>query len=488
MEEPLAFRGSKAFRYRLALSCLSGRPIRIEDIRLRDLDSPGLRRYEASLLMLLDVIGNGMDIKTSSDYTDVTLYPGLLIGGEELVFECNTERGIPYYLEFLMMLGPFCKNGLNISLRGVTDHPDDLSIEAVRTVIVGLATKIGLSGVTINIHKRGMLPKGGGEITFTCDPLKILKPFQITYAGRVKRVRGTTWMCHMSPLFARRCYDSARRILNDLLPDVWVYTDMCTGQKAGDSHGFGICLVAETMKQCLYSADGLVDKSGYKGRDAIDWRKKPSAARMPERVVAQQPIEKLLADMKNDSSNSASEEEDAAGETSSVTLAEALGERVACHLLAEIAEGGIADRSFQWLPILYMALADEYAPSRVRARYSVCTYVDVIQIVVGSLAPTAVELLRHLDSFFNLRFSIEHFHEAAAKRRFKDAADAEADSLEHNTDVKSDITESQDKGEDEEPDVEIKEDCKKIEKMRIHDSIVMTCVGVGLANIARKTF
>ena len=54
----LRFRGSGHFRQRLACATLSGRTIRIDDIRARD-ENPGLRDYEASLLRLLEKVTNG---------------------------------------------------------------------------------------------------------------------------------------------------------------------------------------------------------------------------------------------------------------------------------------------------------------------------------------------------------------------------------------------------------------------------------------------
>ena len=49
----LRFKGSESFRQRLVFSTLSGKPIRIDDIRAQD-ENPGLRDYEASLLRLIE--------------------------------------------------------------------------------------------------------------------------------------------------------------------------------------------------------------------------------------------------------------------------------------------------------------------------------------------------------------------------------------------------------------------------------------------------
>jgi RNA 3'-terminal phosphate cyclase-like protein len=60
----LRFRGCQQFRQRLVCSTLSGKPIRIEDIRAHD-QSPGLRDFEASLLRLLEKLTNGCTVEVN---------------------------------------------------------------------------------------------------------------------------------------------------------------------------------------------------------------------------------------------------------------------------------------------------------------------------------------------------------------------------------------------------------------------------------------
>ena len=57
-QKMLKFKGCQSFRQRLVFSTLSGRPIRIDDIRAND-DSTGLKDFEASLLRLLEKLTNG---------------------------------------------------------------------------------------------------------------------------------------------------------------------------------------------------------------------------------------------------------------------------------------------------------------------------------------------------------------------------------------------------------------------------------------------
>lgn len=64
---------------------------------------------------------NGTKIELNETGTNLYYQPGLLNGGE-LEHDCSLQRGIGYYLEGIMILAPFCKNQLNLKLRGITNN------------------------------------------------------------------------------------------------------------------------------------------------------------------------------------------------------------------------------------------------------------------------------------------------------------------------------------------------------------------------------
>lgn len=92
----LTYRGSNYLKQRLILSTLSGKPIRIVDIRNLEAE-PGLRGYEISLIRLLDKVSNGSKIEINPTGTSIYYRPGLLNGGF-IQHTCNNERNIGYYL------------------------------------------------------------------------------------------------------------------------------------------------------------------------------------------------------------------------------------------------------------------------------------------------------------------------------------------------------------------------------------------------------
>lgn len=88
----LTYKGSSFLRQRLILSTLSGKPVKIIEIRSAD-DEPGLREYEVSLIRLLDKITNGTAIELNQTGTSLFYQPGLLHGGK-FEHDCSLQRGI----------------------------------------------------------------------------------------------------------------------------------------------------------------------------------------------------------------------------------------------------------------------------------------------------------------------------------------------------------------------------------------------------------
>jgi RNA 3'-terminal phosphate cyclase-like protein len=88
----LVYKGSNFIRQRLLLSTLSGRTIKIQDIRSTH-DDPGLREYEVNLIRLLDKVTNGTRVELSETGTSLYFQPGILIGGQ-VTHSCCTQRGI----------------------------------------------------------------------------------------------------------------------------------------------------------------------------------------------------------------------------------------------------------------------------------------------------------------------------------------------------------------------------------------------------------
>lgn len=303
----LTYDGCNFFRQRLVLSTLSGKRVKIRNIRAAD-DNPGLRDFEASFIRLLDKVTNGTQIEINQTGTVLFYQPGLLYGGS-IEHDCNVQRSIGYYLEALLMLAPFMKNPLKAVLKGVTNDPTDPSVDLLKVTAIPIIKKFGIDGdgLEIKVIKRGMAPGGGGEVHFSCPVRRTIRPIQLTDPGKIKRIRGTAYSVRVSPQMANRIVDSARSILNKFIPDIYIYTDHMKGSNSGRSPGFGLTLVAETLNGTFLSAEMVSTPQG-KG----------------------DPV-----------------------------LPEDLGKNCAKLLLEEIYRGGCVDSTNQSLALLYMTLGQQ---------------------------------------------------------------------------------------------------------------------------------
>lgn len=355
---PVRYKGSNFLRQRLVLATVSGRPVTITDIRVHD-EEPGLRDFEASFVRLLDKICDGSDIQIDETGTSLRYRPGQIVGGEGIVHTCPPSRGIVYFLEGLLLLAPLAKQPMSVRLKGVTNGGPDPSCDTFRTATLPLLSRFGISEqLTFKVLRRGAQPGGGGEVQFSCPILKAIQPVDILDEGKVKRVRGVAYTARVSPQFAARMVDAARGVLNDFLPDVWIYTDHSKGNMCGDSPGYGISLVAETITRCLKSADA-------------------TAVIRPD---GEGPVE---------------EEGEAGEKPADLATPEGVGEAAARRLLAEIDLDGAVDIAHQSMVIYFLSLGEETKPGRVR---------------LSKLSPAAVQMLRHIRDFLGVVFQIKEDH------------------------------------------------------------------------------
>ncbi|XP_042219345.1 RNA 3'-terminal phosphate cyclase-like protein [Homarus americanus] len=298
----LTYEGCNFFRQKLILATLSGKPVRVKNIRVTS-EEPGLKDYEASFIRLIDCISNGSRIEVNETGTAVLYKPGVLVGGH-LEHSCPNQRGIGYFLEPLFMLAPFCKIPLNITMKGVTNNKLDPSVDMIRSTLLPVLKKFLVvdDGLSLKMIKRGLPPSGGGVVTFTCPVRRTLKPFQWEESGKIKRIRGVAYTSRVTPTVANRMLDAAKGEFLKFLTDVYLAVD----NAKGSSPGFGLCAVAETNMGSFMCAEAI---SNSPGEDA--------EAKLPEDV----------------------------------------GREAAWRLLEEIYRGGCVDTLSQSLVLLFMALA-----------------------------------------------------------------------------------------------------------------------------------
>ncbi|KAN0061133.1 hypothetical protein ACQY0O_006868 [Thecaphora frezii] len=344
----LRFTGHSYFRQRLVLSILSGRPVRIDSIR-PDASSPGLRDFEASFLRLIEKVTNGSHVEISYTGTSVLLRPGAIAGGN-VVHDCPLSRSVGYFAEWIVVLAPFAKKELALTLRGLTAREGDLGTDTLRTVtlphlslFLPLETLSTLSSaLELRILKRGSPPLGGGEMHLRCPTLAHLSTLNFVAPGRVKKIRGIANATRVSPQMANRIIDHARSILQRYIPDLYLFADVYRGEDSGKSPGFGLSLVATSTTGAIYSSEAISRPSNAEtGQEALT----------PEDVAA-------LA---------------------------------ARQLLEEVAKRGCIDAAHQPIVLTLMALGPQ----------------DVARCRMGTLTPAAIQTMRDIKESLGVTFKVK---------------------------------------------------------------------------------
>ncbi|KAG8037871.1 hypothetical protein G9C98_006082 [Cotesia typhae] len=265
MSQPIEYKGCNYLKQRLLLSTLSGKSVKITDIRANK-DDPGVRAFEVNLVGLLEKLSNGMKVKFNETGTNLRYDPGMLIGGN-FVHECNIERGIGYYLEAVMILAPFCKNPINIKLKGITETSLDPSIDRIKAAGLPVLKKFftgDSDNIKITIVKRGIAPNGGGEVHFKCPVVRFLKPVYFIEIGSLKRIRGIACSMRVSGDRAVMVAKSAKEKLWEHIQkrdtDINIIADPCRKEKSGNSPGFAITINAETTTGVILTAQACSSK------------------------------------------------------------------------------------------------------------------------------------------------------------------------------------------------------------------------------------
>ncbi|CDO67174.1 RNA 3'-terminal phosphate cyclase-like protein, putative [Plasmodium reichenowi] len=439
----MEFCGSNFFRLRLALSLISGKAITIKNIRMKrksiikngmnnemdiqeelwknkDVDNYnnyGLQEYEAKILKLIDKLCDNTTIKINEEGDELYFEPGYLIGNtnEEdsrnmynMTFHCGKERSITYYLEFLIMIVLFFKNPVNILLKGITDDYIDNNVYTCKIICEHFfkeILKLNEDFLYINILKRSTKPECSGEVHFFMRNIKKINPFDITNVGVVNKISGSILSNNISLMFRNKIMNCAKKQLYHFTPyiNIDVQKEDDKKNKNINSHFISFSLFAHTKYNCIYAADICVDELFLKKlKEGINNRDKHEHMHDRSNILEHKQYymndnyhnndENILPSYTQKNQQNHLLTKHINNNLHDVDIYERLGFFISLKMINQIKGLSSVDTNYQWLPLLYMALAADTSVSK---------------ITLSVIKPYSITLIRLLRDFFNVVFKIE---------------------------------------------------------------------------------
>lgn len=158
-------------------------------------------------------------------------------------------------------MGIIGKTALNIHLHGLTNHPQDNSIDVIQTQLIPFLKnhyKVD-NELSMKIVSRGYLPNGGGHVHIVIPAIRKFNKINLEEKGYIKRIRGTCAGSKISTSILNEIKDKCKTKLLEYLPDVWIYSDFYKGDKASLSPGYSLSLQAETTTGATITYDSTFE-------------------------------------------------------------------------------------------------------------------------------------------------------------------------------------------------------------------------------------
>lgn len=257
--------GGQLTRCAMALSAISGQPIRLFDIRKRR-PKPGLMAQHLTALRAVAALCNGELEGAKLGATEIRFRPGRILGGEHR-FDVGTAGSVTLVLQALLPVALHAAEPSELHVTGGTDVRMAPPADYLELVFLPWLRRMGAK-VDCETLLRGYFPRGGGSVRASVKPIERLEPLVVEQPGDLLAVRGIAHAAHLPEHIPERMAGAASECLSELGPTEIRARRLPDHEAVGP--GGALVLVAETEHARLGSA--AVAERGVRaeklGRDA----------------------------------------------------------------------------------------------------------------------------------------------------------------------------------------------------------------------------
>jgi RNA 3'-terminal phosphate cyclase (ATP) len=174
--------GGQVLRTSLALSLVTRKPFRIENIRANR-KKPGLLRQHLTAVQAATQVGDAAVEGAALGSSALTFVPRALRGGE-YAFAIGTAGSTMLVLQTILLPLALADTASTIELEGGTHNPSAPPFDFMEHAFLPLLRRMGVE-VELELLRPGFYPAGGGKIRVSIAPAKRLGHLDLTERGEI---------------------------------------------------------------------------------------------------------------------------------------------------------------------------------------------------------------------------------------------------------------------------------------------------------------
>jgi RNA 3'-terminal phosphate cyclase (ATP) len=283
--------GGQIVRTSTALAALTGKDIRVTRIRDKR-PNPGLQAQHVTAVKALEVICGAESEGLAQGSRELVFRPRGHVGGR-FSFDVGTAGSIPLVLQALMPASAYAPDHIDLELTGGTDVRWSPTIDYVRLVVLSTLCMMGYNA-NLKVQRRGHYPKGGGRVTMSMTPPRLLRPIRLIERGEFSRVEGISHCVKLPSHVAQRQAAAAKEKLTRAgYRDVNIAVE--TYPPSQDVHlgpGSGIMLYIKSSTGSIIGAESI----GERGKPA-ERVGGEAAEKLLSEIESKAPVDRHLGDI-----------------------------------------------------------------------------------------------------------------------------------------------------------------------------------------------
>jgi RNA 3'-terminal phosphate cyclase (ATP) len=203
--------GGQILRSSLALSIITGKPFRIENIRANR-EKPGLQRQHLTAVLAAAEISSAQVTGAELHSRTLEFYPGPVKPGDYR-FAIGTAGSTTLVFQTVLPPLMLASGESRLTLEGGTHNEHAPPFEFIEQTFLPLINKMG-PRIDVQLERPGFYPAGGGRWTATIRPATTLRPLELLTRGEIRSRTVTAVVSELPLSIAQRELSVLARRLN----------------------------------------------------------------------------------------------------------------------------------------------------------------------------------------------------------------------------------------------------------------------------------